>query len=132
MRQKNMFAKYMLPVVLLGVFMLVIYGAYTPPQQVKLQRIVCVKFKADATPADVEKHLHEFAGLRRQISDVVGYSAGRVLENENGDFDVVHYLTFRDQAGIKSYDESPERKAFIAANKDHWANVLEINSGIEK
>lgn len=132
MKKKNIFAKYMLPVVLLGVFMLVIYGAYTPPQKAEIQRIVCIKFKQGTTPAEVEKHMKEFAGLRRDVYDVVGYSAGKVLSTDNANYDVVHYLTFRNTAGIAAYEKNPDRLAFVAANKGHWENVWEIDSGIEK
>ncbi|WP_247234900.1 Dabb family protein [Telluribacter sp. SYSU D00476] len=124
----------MVPVFVLGVFMLIIYGAYTPHQKAGMQRVVCVKFKADATQADIDKHLREFAGLRREIPDIVGYSAGRVLDNEgtSGEFDVVHYITFRNEEGIASFTSHPKRQAFVASNKAHWENVLEVNSDIEK
>ncbi len=124
----------MLPVFVLGVFMLIIYGAYTPHQKAEIQRVVCVKFKADATQADIDQHLREFASLRREIPDIVGYSAGRVLANEstNGEFDVVHYITFRNEEGIASFTKHPKRLEFVASNKAHWDNILEVNSDIQK
>ncbi|HEV7347185.1 Dabb family protein [Telluribacter sp.] len=124
----------MLPVFVMGLFMLIIYGAYTPHQKAEMQRIVCVKFKAGTSQADVDKHLREFASLRRDIPDIVGYSAGRVLTNtdSNGEFDVVHYLTFRNGDGIEAYNRHPKRAAFVDSNKALWENILEVNSEIQK
>jgi hypothetical protein len=133
-RPKNKFFGYMLPVFVMGLFMLIIYGAYTPHQKAEMQRIVCVKFKAGTTQADVDKHLREFASLRREIPDIVGYSAGRVLSNSEstGEFDVVHYLTFRNEDGIASYNSHPSHAAFVTSNQAQWAHILEVNSEIQK
>lgn len=134
MKPKNKTLGYLLPVFILGVFMLIIYGAYTPHQQAGMQRIVCIKFKANTPAAEIDKHMKEFANLRRQIPAIVGYTGGKVLDNENTaqDFDVVHYLTFRNEAGIETYDQHPKHKEFIENNSPYWDKVLELNSDIEK
>ncbi len=134
MKPKNKTLGYLLPVFILGLFMLIIYGAYTPHQQAGIQRIVCIKFKADTPAAEIEKHMKEFANLRRQIPAIVGYTGGKVLDKENTsqDFDVVHYLTFRNEAGIETYDQHPKHQEFIENNSPYWDKVLELNSDIEK
>ncbi len=124
----------MLPVFVFGVFMLVIYGAYTPHQKAEVQRIVCIKFKAGTPVAEIEKHMAEFANLRRQIPAIVGYTGGKVLEqqNTNQDFDAIHYLTFRNEEGIETYNSHPKYTEFVANNEANWDKVLELSSGIEK
>jgi hypothetical protein len=134
MKTKNKVIGYMLPVMILGLFMLIIYGAYTPHQKAEIQRIVCVKFKAGTSVAEVERHMHEFANLRRQIPAIVGYTGGKVLTQENPaqDFDVIHYLTFRNEEGINEYISHPKHIQFIKSNSPTWDHILELNSAIER
>lgn len=134
MKPKNKTLGYLLPVFILGLFMLIIYGAYTPHQQAGMQRIVCIKFKANTPAAEIDKHMKEFANLRRQIPAIVGYTGGKVLDNKKAaqDFDVVHYLTFRNEAGIETYNKHLKHKEFIENNSPYWDKVLEVNSDIEK
>jgi hypothetical protein len=134
MKQKNKTIGYLIPVFALCVFMLVIYGAYVPHKAAETQRVVCIKFKADATPEDIEKHMRDFATLKNSVKDVVAYSAGKV-EKSNADgeeFDVVHYLTFRTKESAQKYAANADRKAFVKANEANWEKVLELNSSIEK
>jgi hypothetical protein len=72
--------------------------------------------------------------MKNAVKDVVAYSAGHVQksgENEN-QFDVIHYLTFRTKEGAQLYAANADRKAFVNANQTNWDNVLEMNSNIEK
>ncbi|TDE17787.1 hypothetical protein E0F88_05805 [Dyadobacter psychrotolerans] len=114
--------------------MLVIYGAYVPHKAAETQRVVCIKFKAGTTPEDIEKHMRDFASLKNNVKDVVAYSAGRVEKNNeaDGQFDVIHYLTFRTKEGAQQYVANADRKAFIKGNEANWDKVLELNSSIEK
>jgi hypothetical protein len=134
MKPNNKTIGYLLPVFVLSLFMLIIYGAYTPHQAAAVQRVVCVKFKAGTPAAEIDKHMKEFANLRREIPAIVGYSGGKVLSNasSNQDFDVIHYLTFRNEEGIAEYNKHPKHNDFIKNNSTHWAKVLELNSEIEK
>ncbi len=134
MKPKNKTLGYLLPVFILSVFMLIIYGAYTPHQKAEVQRVVCIKFKAGTPVAEVEKHMQEFSNLRRQIPAIVGYSGGKVLNKENlaQDFDVIHYLTFRNEEGIETYNQHPKHAEFVKSNSPYWEKVLELNSEIEK
>ncbi|MBB5283547.1 hypothetical protein HNQ92_001673 [Rhabdobacter roseus] len=134
MKRKNKTVGYLVPVFVLGLFMLIIYGAYVPHKVAESQRIVCVKFKPGTSNDAIEKHMREFAALRTSISDVVAYSGGKVSESTGGtsSYDVVHYLTFRTGDAAEKYTTHPKRLAFIEANQGAWEHVLEINSDIQK
>lgn len=134
MKPKNKALGYMIPVMVLGLFMLIIYGAYTPHQKAEVQRIVCIKFKAGTPAAEIDRHMQEFSNLRRQIPAIVGYSGGKVLTSENPsqDFDAIHYLTFRNEEGVAEYVNHPKHLDFVNKYSPAWDNILELNSEIEK
>ena len=134
MKRKNKTIGYLIPVFVLGLFMLIIYGAYVPHKIAESQRIVCVKFKPGTSAELIEKHMREFASLRSSVPDVVAYSAGKVSEStgSTNSYDVVHYLTFRTGEAAEKYANHPKRLAFVEANQDAWEHVLEINSDIQK
>ena len=107
----------------------------TPPtKKQNCSGVVCIKFKADTPAAEIEKHMQEFANLRRQIPAIVGYAGGKVVEkgNPGQDFDVIHYLTFRNEEGIATYDQHPQHAEFVKNNSPYWEKVLELNSEIDK
>ncbi len=120
---------YIKPVFVMCAFMLIIYGAYTPSQTAEIQQIVCVKFKKDVSPVQVQQYLKDFAQLRREIPQMVAYSAGEILNST--DFDVMHYVTFRKKEDISTFMNHPKYKALEAANKDIWEKTLVIDSKIE-
>jgi len=134
MRTKNKTLGYLLPVFLLSIFMLVIYGAYVPHKPAETQRVVCIKFKPGTTSEDIEKHMRDFASLKNHVSDVVAYSAGKVQKTDGNAnaYDVVHYLTFRTNDAAKKYALNADRKEFVKNNEANWDKVLEMNSSIEK
>ena len=134
MRTKNKTIGYLVPVFMLSVFMLIIYGAYVPHKAAETQRIVCIKFKPGTTSEEMEKEMRDFAVLKNNVKDVVAYSAGRVQKTGAGDseFDVIHYLTFRTNESAKDYVANADRKAFVKSNDSNWDKVLELNSNIEK
>ncbi len=114
--------------------MLVIYGAYVPHKPAEIQRVVCIKFKPGTTPQEVEKHMRDFATMKKAVKDVVAYSAGHVQKSENSgeEFDVIHYLTFRTKEAAQEYTANADRLAFVKTNEGQWDKVLEMNSNIEK
>ena len=134
MRTKNKTLGYLVPVFALCVFMLIIYGAYVPHKPAESQRIVCIKFKAGTTPEEMEKHMRDFANMKKAVKDLTAYSAGHVQKSENGsnEFDVIHYLTFRTHEGAEQYALNADRKEFVKNNQANWDKVLEVNSNIEK
>lgn len=95
------------------------------------QRIVCFKFKADAPPEAVARHMSHFARLKEEIPLIVSYHAGKTLTGDKGaapEYDVMHYMTFRTEADIEAYFGHAKHKEFIQANKAIWDKVLVINS----
>src|SRR5688500_18985984 len=58
-----------------------------------IQRIVCFKFKKEATPAAIEKHMRGFATLRDSIPYILSYRAGPTVLgdlSEAPEYDVMH------------------------------------------
>jgi uncharacterized protein (DUF1330 family) len=130
---RKKFIGYMKPVFGLCVFMLIIYGAYTPSQNAEIQKIVCIKFKAGASAADVERHMNEFAQLRREIPQMVAYSGGKTLSVEGkSDYDAMHYLTFRTKDDITTFQNHPKYQEFVKSNQAIWDKELVIDANILK
>lgn len=124
---------YALLIVLFCAFGLLIYGAYSPARKAQKQQIVCVKFKNGVQSQAVEKHMHGFAGLKHEIKQIVGYSAGKtILTTANGtDYDVMHYLTFQSADDIKAFERSVAYRQFVTDNQSSWAKTLIVNADIQ-
>ncbi|QMW03776.1 Dabb family protein [Spirosoma foliorum] len=123
---------YTLVIVLMCSFALTIYGAYSPARKAQKQQVVCIKFKKGVESAAVEQHMNGFASLKHEIPQVVNYTSGKtILPNQAvADYDVVHYLTFQSEADIKTFENSPAYKQFIAQNKGIWEKTLIVNADI--
>jgi hypothetical protein len=96
-----------------------------------IQRIVCFKFKANSSPAAIEQHMREFAQLKDSIPHIVSYRAGVTVVADltaKGDYDVMHYCTYRNEAEVKRYAVHPAHQRFIQRNRAIWEKVLVINS----
>jgi hypothetical protein len=103
------------------------------PYDSLIQRIVCFKFKANASPAAIQQHMRGFANLKDSISYILWYSGGPTVKGdlaENSEYDVMHYTTYRNEEEIKLYSVHPVHLRFIAQNKAIWEKVLVINSRI--
>lgn len=124
---------YTKPVFALCLFMLIIYGAYTPSQKAERQQIVCVKFKANTSASEIERYMQEFAQLRSAIPQMVAYSAGKTLAiNGKPDYDVMHYVTFRTGEDIETFQNHPKHQAFLKSNEAIFEKTLVINSDIQR
>ncbi len=124
---------YFKPIVGLCVFMLIIYGAYTPSQKAEIQKIVCIKFKPGTSATDVERHMNEFAQLRREIPQMVAYSGGKTLSVVGkSEYDAMHYLTFRTEDDITTFQNHPKYQAFVKENQAIWEKELVIDANIQK
>ena len=96
-----------------------------------IQRIVCFKFKKEATPAAIQQHMRGFAGLKDSISYILSYRVGPTVRgdlSEMPEYDVMHYTTFRSEEEIRLYSVHPVHLRFIEQNKSIWEKVLVINS----
>jgi len=124
---------YTKPVFAMCLFMLIIYGAYTPSQKAERQQIVCVKFKANTSSSEMERYMKEYAQLRREIPQVVAYSAGKTLAiNGTPDYDVMHYVTFRTGDDIMIFQNHPKHQEFLKNNESICEKTLVINADIQK
>ena len=133
--QKKSLLRYVMPAIALGVFafLMVAYGsAYTPPKAQK-QSIVCYKFKQGTSAETIKKHLEQFQDLKRELPEIVNYSAGNTISESgaNAEYDVMHYLTFRTDSELEKFRQSAQYKAFEKSNEANWEKVLVINSEIK-
>lgn len=106
----------------------------TAPAESFIQHVVAFKFKEDASPAAIQKHLDDFAGLKDKIPELRSYEAGKTFTvdyESTADYDVMHYTTFANEADMKTYFDHPDHQQFIAENKDSWADVFVSNSKVE-
>ncbi len=129
------FFGYTKPVGALAVFMFIVYGAYTPSQNASVQRIVCIKFAPGTSDEQVQAHLHDFANLRREISEIVTYSAGKTITDpgtKSTGFEVMHYITFRSEADAKQFEQDADNLAFVKTHQKNWAKVWAMNASIIK
>lgn len=97
----------------------------------KIQRIVCFKFKAEASDTDRQRHMADFAALKENIAEIQSYSAGAGLSGDQGaapQYDTLHYMTFASMADVDVYFDHPAHQAFIAANRHIWDDVLVLNA----
>ena len=98
-----------------------------------IQRIVCFKFTPKATAEQIDQHMRGFAGLKDSIPYMLSYSAGSTVRgdlDEKGEYDVMHYSTYRSEEDIRRYSIHPVHLRFIEQNKNIWEKVLVINSKI--
>ncbi len=99
-----------------------------------IQRIVCFKFKTDASPEAIEKHMKGFAALKKGIPQILSYSAGKtVVADGQGapEYDVMHYTTYENEQAVLIYNKHAVHQKFVAENKDIWEKVLVINSELK-
>lgn len=133
--QKKSLLRYLLPAIAFGVFafLMVAYGsAYTLPKAQK-QSIVCYKFKEGTSAEAIKKHLEQFQDLKRELPEIVTYSAGNTISESgsSSEYDVMHYLTFRTDSELEKFRQSAQYKSFEKTNASNWEKVLVINSEIK-
>ena len=106
----------------------------TAPTESFVQHIVAFKFKEDASPEAIQKHMDDFGGLKAKISEIRSYEAGKTFKvtyEPTADYDVMHYTTFANEADMEVYFNHPDHQQFIEENKDSWADVFVSNSRVE-
>ena len=96
------------------------------------QRFVCFKFKADTPTAAVQQHMNMFAALASTIPQIVSYTAGETFPGGESaeQYNTAHYVTYNSQEDINTYFHHPAHQEFILANKEHWEDVLVVDSKI--
>ena len=101
------------------------------PSKATIQRVVCFKFKAGTSPEEIQQHLQGLAALKDSIPYILSYRAGSTIKGEmteNSENDVMHYLTFRNEADIKLYYYHPAHLRFVEKNAKNWEKFFVVNS----
>jgi hypothetical protein len=80
----------------------------------QVRHIVVFKYKADATPEQIQQVTTAFAALKDKIPGVVSFEHGinNSPENLNKGFTHVYQVTFTDAAARDAYLPHPEHRAF--------------------
>ena len=80
-----------------------------------LRHVVMLKFKQDATPAQIDDLVKAFADLPKQIDSMQSYEWGTNNSPEMLDKGFTHlfFVTFKDEAGRAKYLPHPAHKAFV-------------------
>jgi len=96
------------------------------------QHFVCFKFIENTPPEAVQQHMDMFAALKGAIPQIISYAGGLTfLGGEGADkYDSAHNVIFQTKEDIDIYIHHPAHQAFIEANKDHWDDVLVVDSEI--
>ena len=112
---------------------LLIYGAYSPARKAQKQQIFCFSFAKDVNSQAVDKHMRNFAALRHDIPQVVGYTAGKtfLVGAAGSEYDAMHYLTFQTEADMKAFEQHAAYKTFVRENKANWDKTLVVNADIQ-
>jgi len=94
-----------------------------------VKHVVQFKFKAEATPEQVQKVIEEFAALKQKISVVDGFEWGTNVSPEglNKDFKHCWILTFRSEADRDTYLHHPDHEKFVALVKPLLADVQVVD-----
>ena len=104
--------------ILLSLVALVTFTAMAadkPAKSTKLLHVVAFKFKASATPAQIQQVVDEFRALKKKISEVKEFSWGTNVSPEKLDKGFTHgwVLAFNSEKDRDTYLKHPEHAAFV-------------------
>jgi hypothetical protein len=91
-----------------------------------LRHLVLYKFKADATPAQVQQVIDAFSGLPKKIDTIIGFEHGPNVSPE-GKSDGLTYcfnVTFRDEKGRDAYLVHPAHQEYVKVVQDKRDRVI--------
>ena len=96
-----------------------------PPAKL-LRHIVMYKFKAEATPAQVQEVIDTFSQLPSKIDTIVAFEQGPNVSEEGKSEGFTHcfVVTFRDQQGLATYLAHPAHAAYVNVVKDRREKVV--------
>ena len=82
-----------------------------------LRHVVLFKYKAEATPAQIQDVEKNFLALKGKIKTVLDIEAGNnvSIENMNQGFTDAFMVTFADEAGRAAYLPHPDHKKFAGS-----------------
>lgn len=96
------------------------------------QRFVCFKFKEETPSEALQQHLDMFAALENSIPQIQSYAGGIIFPGGEGEgkYDTAHYVTYTTKEDIDLYFHHQAHQEFIEANKEHWEDVLVVDSEV--
>ena len=121
--------KYLIPFVL-GMAFITIFSMQKSTQ---LRHVVCFKFKADATEAQIEALIDAFVELEDQIPEVKALEWGTNNSPEGLDKGMTHIfqLTFDNEAGRDIYLPHPAHQAFVEEHTGIVEDVVVVDYLVE-
>lgn len=101
---------------LAGIMTMATFAAFTVSKKGEVRHIVVFKYKASATPEQINEVSTAFKALKDKIPGIVSYEHGvnNSPENLNKGFTHIYQLTFKDVAARDAYLPHPEHKKFGA------------------
>lgn len=101
---------------LIGTVVIAILAAFTFSKKGEVRHIVIFKYKASATPEQINEVTTAFRDLKDKIPGIVSFEHGvnNSPENLNKGFTHVYQLTFENAAARDAYLPHPEHKKFGA------------------
>lgn len=98
------------------------------------RHVVLFKFKASATPDQVQAVEAAFKALPSKINTITGFEWGTNVSPEGKDDGFTHcfFVTFKDKAGLEVYIPHPDHKAFGALLRPILDKVLVIDYTAQK
>lgn len=91
-----------------------------------LRHVVMYKFKAEASPAQVQEVIDAFAGLPKKIDAILDFEHGKNVSQEGKSEGLTHcfVVTFRDEQGLAAYLAHPAHDAYVAVVRDKREKVV--------
>lgn len=101
-------------IILASIAIVITLGAFTALKEGEVRHIVVFKYKATATPEQINEVTAAFKALKDKIPGIVSFEYGvnNSPENLNKGFTHVYLLTFKDIAARDAYLPHPEHKEF--------------------
>ena len=95
----------------------------------RLRHVVLLKFKDDASAADIRKVEAAFRALPAKIKEIKGLEWGinNSPENLAQGFTHCFFLSFANEKGREIYLPHPDHQAFVAVLKPHLDQVLVVD-----
>jgi heme-degrading monooxygenase HmoA len=91
-----------------------------------LRHVVLYKFKAEASPQQIQEVVDAFSALPKKIDSVVGFERGTNVSEENKSEGFTHcfVVTFRNTDGRAAYLKHPAHDEYVKVVKDRREKVI--------
>lgn len=95
-------------------------------QEKVLRHVVLYKFKAEASPQQIQEVVDTFSALPKKIDSVIGFERGTNVSEENKSEGFTHcfVVTFRNTDGRAAYLKHPAHDEYVKVVKDRREKVI--------